>query len=473
MSSARETRLMQIMACRHHLSAPWRAIAWLLLCLTVFCLLTGCDPGGNPGSLSSQPVPSAPGEQQAVDNLLRLYREAVLAEDIDRVHALLQPTPALAQVAALPAAPQATDGTFADLAAFRQALSATFVMQAVTALELPTAEVVLASDRSSVTFLEVESTLDTASLTQATRVFRTTWQLARTETNGVVTFRIAAVRRPEPLVEVHTPGLLVAGPPQPLTVQARSAAFALAAVEVSGQGAGAMQRFEVAGTQVQGTFTASAGTVLHTLPVRALSRSGEVLVFAHRYRLHQVHEGIAQRASGTGTTRFFAVTVAPDGTVWAGGDTGGRLYQVAPESSAAQLVGALLADPTGRVEDLAVDQRGRLHAMVFAPQTSGDIVLEQGVFCQTVNVLDPAYPLRDPAGRPSPSTRVVPAADGAVWLLGSDGGAAQVSDTFRDGSCPAAGVTVQYDLVLRRQDGTLPTNTVPALVAGGGTGRYG
>jgi hypothetical protein len=118
------------------------------------------------------------------------------------------------------------------------------------------------------------------------------------------------------------------------------------------------------------------------------------------------------------------------------------------------------------VEDLVVDQRGRLHAVVFAPQSSGAIVLDGGVACQTVNVLAPAYPLRDPQERPSPSTRVIAAADGAVWLLGSDGGVTQVTDTFRDGVCPTTGVSVQYGPVLRRQDGVLPTNTVPALVVG-------
>ena len=95
------------------------------------------------------------------------------------------------------------------------------------ALELPAAEVVIAPDRGSVTFLEIESTLDSASLTQATRVFHTTWQLARSEANGVVTFRIATVTRPEPLVEVHTPGLLLAGPPAPVAVRAASPAFLL------------------------------------------------------------------------------------------------------------------------------------------------------------------------------------------------------------------------------------------------------
>ena len=218
----------------------------------------------------------------------------------------------------------------------------------------------------------------------------------------------------------------------------------------------------------EGSTSHGADTALQTLPVRALSSTGETLVFAHRYRLHQAREGIAQRVVGTGTTRFLAVTVASDGTVWAGGDGGGRLFQVAPGNATAQFVGPLLADPTGRVEDLGVDERGRLHAVVFAPQSSGAIVLEQGVACQTVNVLEPAYPLRDPQGRPSPSTRVVPAADGAVWLLGSDGGVTQVTDTFRDGRCPPTGASVQYGPVLRRQEGPLPTNTVPALVAGRG-----
>ncbi len=69
-------------------------------------------------------------------------------------------------------------------------------------------------------------------------------------------------------------------------------------------------------------------------------------------------------------------------------------------------------------------------------------------------------------GGPVPVRGWWPAADGAVWLLGSDGGVTQVTDTFRDGVCPATGVSVQYGPVLRRQDGALPTNTVPALVVG-------
>ena len=451
-----------------------RHAAWLWGCgvggilLALLLLPAGCTSGGGQGQATAPSAPSPTVERQAIDNLLALYQEALVAEDSDRLHALLAPTTALgqAQTATALAVPrQDPTGAFPDLTTFQDAMRATFQQSTVTILAIPPETVVLAPDQRSVTFLEVESTLDPKTVAQHTRVYRTTWGLSRVGTD-VVRFGISAVSRQEPLVEVTTAGLLVAGPPQPLTVRAPTAAFALAAVEVPGPVAGAVQRLAAARDQVQGTFTASAGAELHALPVRALGSIGEALVFEHRYRLHQVREGIAQRVVGTGTTRVLAVTVALDGTVWAGGDGGGRLYQVTPGTTTAQFRGPLLADPTGRVEDLVVDQRGRLHAVVFAPQSSGDIVLDHNVACQTVNILDPAYPLRDPQGRPSPSTRVVAAADGAVWLLGSDGGVTQVTDTFRDGVCPTTGLSVQYGPVLRRQDGVLPTNTVPALVAG-------
>ena len=59
---------------------------------------------------------------------------------------------------------------------------------------------------------------------QHTRVYRTTWGLSRVGT-GVVRLGISAVRRSGPLVEVTTAGLLVAGPPQALTVRAPTAAL--------------------------------------------------------------------------------------------------------------------------------------------------------------------------------------------------------------------------------------------------------
>ena len=119
-----------------------------------------------------------------------------------------------------------------------------------------------------------------------------------------------------------------------------------------------------------------------------------------------------------------------------------------------------------------MDGLGRLQAVVFAPQTSGVIVQDGAVFCQTVNVVDPAYPLRTASGQPSSSTRAVAAGDDAIWLHGSDAGIARVTDDFRGGQCPADGVAVRFDPILRREDGVLPANTVPALLVAE-TGRCG
>jgi hypothetical protein len=199
-------------------------------------------------------------------------------------------------------------------------------------------------------------------------VFRTIWQLARSEANGVVTFRIATVTRPEPLVEVHTPGLLLAGPPAPVEVRAASPAFALAAADLTAPATGSSERLIATAGQVHGTFMSPAGAQLHALQVRAVGTDGTETVFTHRYRLHQAREGVAQRLAGTGMTRFLAVTVAPDGTVWAGGDAGGRLYRVASDSLHAEFVGTLLDDPAGRVEGVLIDAQGRLQVVVVGPQ---------------------------------------------------------------------------------------------------------
>src|SRR5262249_30642394 len=150
------------------------------------------------------------------------------------------------------------------------------------------------------------------------------------------------------------------------------------------------------------------------LRVRLRGPQGEAMMLRHRYRLRLAGQGVVASIPGTGTTRLFAVAVAPDDTVWAGGDGGGTLYRVSPRASTAASVGQLLAEPAGRVEDLAVDQLGRLHAIVFASQTAGDIVIDQGRFCQTVNVFDPVYPfhVRDVQTglvQPSASTRALAA----------------------------------------------------------------
>jgi ligand-binding sensor domain-containing protein len=235
----------------------------------------------------------------------------------------------------------------------------------------------------------------------------------------------------------------------------------LSRVEVISPETSEMQPLLMTDAGFTGTFKATEGVA--AVQIRLYEKNGESLEVTHPYVSRGPGDEVVERLPGTGGTRLLAVTLGPDGTVWSGGDRGASLYQVMPGSAQAQLVRPLLSDPAGRIEDLVVDALGRLHAVVFSSQRSGVIVRHQDAFCQSVNVLDADYPLRDAEGSPSVGTRAVAASNGAIWLLGSDGGVAQVSDAFRNGACPATGVEVQYAPVLRREDGVLPANTVPAL----------
>ena len=75
----------------------------------------------------------------------------------------------------------------------------------MTDLQIPAETIQIAADGRSVTFQEVESAEDPTTLTQQTRVFRTTFQLARAPGGETVVFQIAGVRREGPVVEVTTP----------------------------------------------------------------------------------------------------------------------------------------------------------------------------------------------------------------------------------------------------------------------------
>ena len=127
----------------------------LALVLGLAILLVGCEPSGDSDTLSTSTTPGPRVEQQAVDNLLQLYGQTLQHEDIDRLQALLQPEPDAAATA-----PQATHGTFPDLAAFRQTLSTTFRAQTVTHHAILPDTIQMAPDRTQVAFIEVESVAD-------------------------------------------------------------------------------------------------------------------------------------------------------------------------------------------------------------------------------------------------------------------------------------------------------------------------
>src|SRR5262245_15425168 len=177
-----------------------------MLLMVLILLMSSCTSGGDQGQATAPSAPSPRVERQALDNLLTLYQEAVVAEDSDRLQALLVPATMSGQAQTTAVPRQDPTGAFADLTSFQEAMRGTFQQTTVTALSIPSATVDITPDQSRVTFLEVESLLDPRTVVQHTRVYRTTWQLRRATTGDTVTFGIAAVQRQGPVVQITTPG---------------------------------------------------------------------------------------------------------------------------------------------------------------------------------------------------------------------------------------------------------------------------
>lgn len=452
-------------------------------------LLTGCGGGGGdngtltPGGASSE----SRFEVQAIEQLLSLYRTALLHEDIDRLAELLVPVGTATQASTAAGASVSVPGSLRQepqtlLEEMRDAFGSAAQLRTAVVLQ----DMQLASDRRSLAFLETTSLIRQRSLEdieQQTQCVRVTMQIAQGVENGSSRFRIAALQRTL-LAVVTTQGRLQPGAPSRVEVAGTTALFALTGVEVEVPETGVRQALTLQGERFQGLLSIPPQPASPAaLRVSLHGPQGETLTFAHAYQVHRQGDGVVQRLPGTETLgAFFAVTVGPDGTVWAGGrdsgaSRGGPLYKVPPGTTTVQLVDRLLADPTSRLTDLTFDSLGRLHAtgLVSGGTTFAsnmDVVLDRGVLCGTANVFDAlqSYPLLGPdpdtgSPQPRPFTRLTSAGAGDVWLVGSEGGLARARDTFRDGVCPATGVSVQYEAILRRETSTLPTNVVQALAA--------
>ena len=93
-----------------------------------------------------RPVPGSNAGHTA--NLLALYQEAVVAEDSDRLSALLAPAAALGQPQPPAVLRQDPPGAVADLAVLQATLRTTFQQATVTALAIPPETVVVARTRA-------------------------------------------------------------------------------------------------------------------------------------------------------------------------------------------------------------------------------------------------------------------------------------------------------------------------------------
>jgi hypothetical protein len=184
--------------------------------------LGSCDTGGESGEISEPTTPRPQLAQQAIANLLDLYRTALRQEDIDRLQDLLQPPGPSDQ----PPLQQANDEEVLDIERFRQ------LFRTRTMMALDIADSRISADRRHVTFQETESTVDLATLSQRTRLFHTTFELVEEANEGRVTFRIATIRRQGPHFEIAMPGQVLAETLTRITVSAPTGAVSLAAVTV-------------------------------------------------------------------------------------------------------------------------------------------------------------------------------------------------------------------------------------------------
>ena len=125
-------------------------------------------------------------------------------------------------------------------------MSDMFHTRTITALDQQ--EITIAADRRSASFLEVESTINSAALEQQTRLMRTTLQLTPETAGDIVTFRISGVQQTL-LATVTTPGQIQAGA---LTRISVTGTRTLASVEIEGPGTDGRQTLTAHGTSFHG-----------------------------------------------------------------------------------------------------------------------------------------------------------------------------------------------------------------------------
>ncbi len=338
-------------------------ITYVCMIYGIMLLAIGCSPGGESGSLSS-PMPSVPQlEQQAIANMLELYRQAVLQEDIDRLQALVPPESTATPAAATPT--------------FLTTLGKHFRAVNITALHIPAETVQVAADRRSMSFLEIESAIRldplVKQIVQQTQLFRTTVHIVVQETNGVVTIRMSRLQRSAaPLVQIITPGQVQAEALTRLEVIGSREPFGVTEVQIVVPGV--VPGTEVSGTLARngerfyGVFTPPDIAAPQPLQIHLRGSNGETMTLQHPYKMRRRGEGVVQRLDETGGTLLTSVAVASDGTVWAGGnDAGGgaTLYVVPPGSDTASVQQSFFSKWETRVEDISVDALGRLHVLLL------------------------------------------------------------------------------------------------------------
>jgi len=486
----------------------WRVGQVLLLGLTLF--VSGCETSGDIDDLAP-PDSSDRVVEASVRKLLELYVDALRNEDIDRLQRLLDPTegspvqnpPSLAAGMAM-LSPD-------DL---REEVTDVFKQFSVSDVRFLEVDMALDADLPSVSFWEfrsVEGVSDLDDFEQQTRVSRMVFQLARRADEAVpdvTSLLITAVARQESLVRVTLSGQIQPEATTEVKVQSLEGIFAINELEIKAVAPDvmledadcmAMPGASVAietirpATHFRGNFTSPRTSGMHFLCVRVRSGAEDV-TFLHPYRLSIPDVTVAAIGdSGVTSTPLFGVAVSQNGDVWFGGESEaalslGHLLMLSEQGELIRSVvlvyppGTDLQSTTSRILKIAFDDSERAH-LLFSVENRPEGIVAHGIvisdgktlFCQGVNPFDPnqEYPfkvldLADNVRRESPMRDVIAAGGNDIWIFGSDGGLARVTDELGQGPCPDS-FQIDYDLpvVIRRQEEgaeDLLTNGVAALV---------
>src|SRR5207244_13608239 len=139
--------------------------------------------------------------------------------------------------------------------------------------------------RRGASVLELEQTDDPAAVVQQRRLFRRTWRPTPEQGPGVATFRIGAVQREGPGVQVTTRGQVQAGALTRVEVTGTGVPFPLPGVEVEVPESGVVQLLVAIDSRWHGLFTPPRTPSPQPLRVRLRGRQGGALELRHRYRL--------------------------------------------------------------------------------------------------------------------------------------------------------------------------------------------
>jgi len=230
---------------------------------------------------------------------------------------------------------------------------------------------------------------------------------------------------------------------------------------------------------LKGSFNLSSKTGKRSVEVKIKTAQGENFSILHIFRVS--NKEIETVNTGSTTASFKASAKDKNGILWFGGDGGGIIFRSDDGNTVNKVIKLAECLPTKTlpdntfITDIALDSSNRVHLIFYGSEyedkvlkriVAGDAAFngsKGNINCEDISLLvdydlttegwkgEDGYPFRDAENNRVAFTRALPADNGSIWLLGSDGGVANFSDSREE----------KYTPVFRRSDSSLASNTVP------------